>query len=150
MLKEFSLADLKSLDDGRVDEAFKQALERVLGDCSDRPGADSVRKVVLQMELLPICGESGELEDVKVGFQVKETIPTRKSKVYSMDVRRTSGNDGRHRRQLVFNDMSEDNVAQRTVDELAEWQGVDPPAEGGPVVGWPKMDPEADPGEFPG
>ncbi len=113
MLREFSLSDLQSLDNGRIEVAFQQALQRVLHDCEDRPGAGDARKVVLQVEVVPVCDEDGMLADTKVAFQVKDTVPTRKSRVYSMDIRKVGGN----KRQLIFNDLSDDNIDQKTIDQ---------------------------------
>lgn len=116
MITEFTLANIGALDDARVETAFAQALSRVLADCVDRPGVETDRIINLQMRVCPVISEDGDLADTKVSFQVTDRIPTRKSKVYSMDIRRTSTNGG-HRRQLVFNDMSEDNFDQKTFDE---------------------------------
>lgn len=108
MLREFNLSSITDLDGGRVAEAFDQAVKRAVKDCEDRPGETKPRTVVLQLDLVPVMDESGDVGSVAGAFQVKDTCPTRKSRVYDFSPRRG---------MLVFNDLSEDNVDQRTLDE---------------------------------
>ncbi len=111
-VRELRLEELESLDDGRVVAAFNQALKRAARDCEDRPGEEAVRKVTLQCEIKPLMSESGDLEDVEVSFQIKDTVPTRKTKKYTCAYRRLSQGTN-----LVFNDMSDENPNQHTLDE---------------------------------
>jgi hypothetical protein len=107
---ELSLETLGHLDDGRVQEAWRQAVRRAVADCEDRPGVLEARKVMLQFEIYPLMGEDGSVATIKGGFQVKDSIPTRKSKVYEFQPRGGL--------KLAFNDLSDDNVQQRTLDEI--------------------------------
>lgn len=108
-IEKFSLATLASIDQGRVREAFEQALKRCEADCKDRPGTDEARKVTLTAILVPVHDEgTGELESCNVQFQIVESIPKRKSKVYNM----ASDESG-----LFFNELSPDQIKQRTLDE---------------------------------
>ena len=100
---------MEDLDGGRIHEAFAQELKRVVMDCDDRPGDKKPRKVLLQLDIAPIIDEHGNLDSVAGAFQIKSTVPQRKSKVYSFGVRQGG--------QLVFNDLSDDNINQRTLDE---------------------------------
>ena len=111
MVHQLSLDSLKELDDGRLIVAWQQALKRAALDCEDRPGEEKPRVVSLQCELLPLLDSegSGQLESIKVTFQVADKAPPRKSKPYDMALRRGG--------VLVFNDMSEDDIHPKTIDE---------------------------------
>lgn len=105
---EFSLANLPHLDEGRLALAFQQAITRAVADCEDRPGEGKGRSIALVAEIVPVMFDN-HLDTVNVSFQVKESLPTRKSKTYNMGVRKGG--------KLVFNDLSDDNIHQRTIDE---------------------------------
>ena len=107
---ELKLGEIDNVDDGRVTVAWQQALKRAVADIEDRPAVGDARKVVLQTELVPTLDQDGQLDTIKVQFQIKDTVPTRKTKKYDMQSRRGQ--------QLVFNDLSDDNVHQRTLDEM--------------------------------
>ncbi len=107
-IQKFELRSLAELDGGRIREAFEQALRRCELDCMDRPATDNVRKVSLTAELVPVCSPGGELESVDVRFHIKDTVPSRKSAVYNMKATRGG---------LLFNELSPDDIHQRTIDE---------------------------------
>lgn len=100
---------MEDLDSGRIHEAFAAELRRVVLDCDDRPADGKARKVLLQLDVVPVIDDQGNLDSVKGAFQIKSTVPQRRSKVYSFGVREGG--------KLVFNDLSEDNINQRTIDE---------------------------------
>ena len=108
-LHYFSLDSLKELDGGRVAEAFTQAVRRAVADCEDRPSEENARKVILQLELLPIM-DDGRCEGVAAAFQVKDTIPTRKSRVYNFGVKADQ--------KLFFSDEDPHNVNQYTFGDV--------------------------------
>lgn len=83
----FSLDTIRQLDNGRVFEAFSQAMARAVRDCEDRPGEDKVRKVLLQVELTPVVEDEDTPTTVAMLCQVKDTVPTRKSKTYSCGIK---------------------------------------------------------------
>lgn len=107
---ELVLDTLHKLDDGRVSEAWRQAVRRAVTDCEDRPGVGDARKITLTLELVPVCDEQKDLLSIHGSFQVADTLPKRKSRVYDFAPR----NDGK----LAFNDMSDDNAAQSTLDQI--------------------------------
>lgn len=109
MLQPLTLKTLPELGDGIVATAWELAVKRAAADCMDRPGDERPRKVILECVLLPVVGESAECESTSVQFQVKDTVPTRRSKVYDFQVRRGG--------LLLFNDLSPDNAHQRTIDQ---------------------------------
>lgn len=109
MIHEFKLSTIANIDGGRVEEALNQAIKRVIADLEDRPGVTEARKVNMQIEFSPVTDEDGMVETAKVAFQIKDSIPTRKSKFVDMQIRKGQ--------RLAFNDLSEDNIDQRTLDE---------------------------------
>ena len=113
--KKFTLGELTELDSGRVDVAWNKAVERVVRDCMDRPGDSSSRKVLLQLELTPVVSAEGDCEEVHGAFQIKDTVPTRKSKTYSFATN-TKGD-------LIYSTNSPSNVRQSTFDDVDQVTG---------------------------
>lgn len=107
-IEKFSLKSLADIDNGRVREAFEQALGRCESDCKDRPGVDAARKVTLTATLSPVIDPDGEMSSCNVQFQITDSVPQRKSKVYNMQAGRAG---------LLFNELSPDEVNQMTIDE---------------------------------
>lgn len=106
---ELTLAALmEDLDGGRISAAFGAELRRVAVDCDDRPNDDKPRKVTLTLELSPQPDEDGHLASIRGKFHITSTVPKRRSRVYDFGFR----NGG----QLVFNDLSDDNINQRTIE----------------------------------
>lgn len=109
-LKQFSIEELAKVDDGRIAEAFNQALRRVAMDVDDRPGDDRPRKLNLEIAIVPVCDESGLCDSVKLQMQIKESLPTRKSRVYDMGLRKGG--------LMVYQPMSPENHHQQPlIDE---------------------------------
>lgn len=111
-MHELELPTLDNLDDGRLALAWKKALQRAALDCEDRPGDNKPRIVTLQCEIIPVLAAdgSGQLDTVHVSFQVQDKVPTRKTKKYDMSLRRGG--------VLAFNDLSDEDVHQKTIDEI--------------------------------
>jgi len=106
---ELNLASLmEQLDGGRINEAFMAELRRVAMDCEDRPADNKVRKVSLELQIEPVCDDQGQLDSLTGKFHVTSTVPKRRSKSYSFGFRRGG--------KLVFNDLSEDNIHQQTIE----------------------------------
>lgn len=106
-LEKFSLGALASMDGGRIATAFQQALDRLRYDCEDRPSIKGARKVQLSVSLTPVATDSGELESVDVDIQMNERLPKRSSKSFNMEA--VAGG-------LLFNELSPDEVKQKTLD----------------------------------
>lgn len=107
---QLNLQTLKDqLDGGRLGAAWDAELKRIAQDCEDRPGDDKPRKVNLEVVMQPVKDEAGLCEEVWVKVHVTSSVPKRRSKPLRLGVRRGG--------MLVFNDMSEDNPNQRTIDE---------------------------------
>jgi hypothetical protein len=107
-LKQLSLHEIADLDGGRIGEAMNQALKRIASDMDDRPGDDRPRKITLEIAAIPVVAEGGDAEGCKIQIQVKESLPTRKSKVYDMGLRRGG--------MVVFQPMALDNHMQTPLE----------------------------------
>lgn len=106
-LQKFDLAALANLDEGRVRETFDQALHRLEADCRDRPTLKRPRKVTLEVAIVPQTDEQGNLLQVLMQADVKESVPKRTTNVYRMLAGRTG---------LFVNELSPDDPAQMTLD----------------------------------
>jgi hypothetical protein len=107
-VERFELSALSTIDGGRINAAFQQALARCEADCRDRPGTGKPRKIALVVTMTPLCDDSADLESVNVHFQITDTIPKRESKVYNMKA---------DRKGLLFNELAPEDVRQTTIDE---------------------------------
>lgn len=108
--RELKLENLIHIDGGRIAAAFDQAIQRLAMDCADRPGDDRERILTLQVKLKPVMDTDGQYEDAKMQAFLTEKIPHRKSKV--IDLQPVRGG------RFAFNDLSEDDAKQRTLDEM--------------------------------
>lgn len=107
MLEKFSLSTLATMDGGRISTAFEQALNRLRYDCEDRPAIEGKRIVTLSVTMEPVPDDDGSLGSVDVSFALNEKLPKRASKSYNMQA--VAGG-------LLFNELSPDEVKQRTLD----------------------------------
>ena len=110
-LEKFNLQSLVNMDDGRIKEAFEQAMRRCEEDCRDRPAVKEARKVSLVAVVSPVQGEGGDIDSCDVQFQIVDALPKRKSKVYNMRAAKNG---------LFYNELSHDNHVQMTVDEFGK------------------------------
>lgn len=108
-LKELNLEGLASIAGGKVDAAVNMQLKRMIADCEDRPGDKNPRKVVLTMLVRPVMLQDGAVTDVNVECEVSSAIPKYISKPVDCRIK--------HGQRAVFNDLSEDDVDQMTIDE---------------------------------
>ena len=109
-VKTFSLAEIKSVDGGRVVEAFDALVRRAIADCEDRPGNKKPRAIGLALALVPRVREGGECYEIEFAFDVKASIPTTRSPGYLGSIRR--GSEGP---AFVFDDLTGD-VSQPGLD----------------------------------
>lgn len=110
-LKEFNLGKLEELDGGRIAAALELEMKAAIADCRDRPTETKPRKVMLEVQLQPtVYDGTGDLEAINMAMQCKHTCPTRKSRTFNVGVRKNGS--------LVYNELSQDNVHQRTLDEM--------------------------------
>lgn len=109
-LVELNLKSLDELDEGRVATAFVHELKRVVLDCMDRPGDKSARNVSLVFKLTPVIADDGSCESANGEFAIHSSTPKRKSKTYNFAVNKKG--------HLGYSQHSEDNAAQRTLDDV--------------------------------
>ena len=116
-LQEFQMASLATMDDGRLSAAVEQELQRAVKDCLDRPNEKKPRKVTLVVEVCPgFVDETGDCEEAVLSFALRNSLPARRTRSYSMLAKKNG--------RLLWNDMSPDNVRQRTLDESSEQKEV--------------------------
>ena len=114
-LEKFSLASLATFDNGRISANFDQLLDAAIRDCQDRPNDDKPRKLLIQLEISPVSDvENGQVicSGVNGAFQLKSTVPTRKTNVYSFGMRKLGKEN---KPTLVYNNDSLDNSDQKTI-----------------------------------
>jgi len=109
MLTELNLQSLASIDEGRVDKAFARHLKRAIQDCEDRPGDKKPRKITVTALVSPIMLQDGAVSNVSVECEISSTVPKHVSRLVECTVK--------HGGRALFNDLSEDDIKQRTIDE---------------------------------
>ena len=114
-IKQLEFADFATIDGGRIALAMEAAIKRAAEDCHDRPGEKAGRKVTLEIVFVPKPEDNGLCERVASAIQVKETMPTRKSKVYDFGLRRRNVK-GVESVMLTYSPESLDNVNQDSFD----------------------------------
>ena len=117
-IQKFGLDNLHKLGNGAVAAAMVTHLNRLIADCEDRPALDKARTLTLTIEMVPRIfaeGANPTLDTVDVGFTIAPKVPPSKSHTHNMQPRRVN-TSGKVERMLVFNDMSEDDVQQMTID----------------------------------
>jgi ribosomal protein L30/L7E len=103
----FTLENLESLDLGKASVAFNAHVKRVAMDCLDRPGDANPRKVSMEVVVKPVTNDDGSCERVKLQIQVTSKIPSHRTRVYDLGLRRNG--------QFVFSEDSPENFDQTTM-----------------------------------
>ena len=112
MLKRIEeIESLAELDDGRLALAFTRHITRLIHDCENRPADEKARTLTINVAIKPTLIEGGYLTDFGVEASIKSKVPDHVTRTINCRVK--NGHGG------AFNTMSEDNVDQRTIDELA-------------------------------
>lgn len=115
-VQEFKLQNLPLVNGGMLAAAFDQLIERCAQDCEDRPAHDKARKVVLTVEFSP-TPTGRDLDSVKGEVTLSANLPKIEMPTISFGFRKKRGKNGQPSGMLVFNDLSEDDIHQRTIDE---------------------------------
>jgi hypothetical protein len=87
-LKQFSFSDLATMDGGRIGIAVDQAVKRAAEDCWDLPGEKAARKITIQIEIKPELDQDGMCDSVSTVVQIKQSLPTRKTRPYDFGLRK--------------------------------------------------------------
>lgn len=106
-VQQFSLQALQDIDMGKVMEAFNLHIARASRDCMDRPGDGKARSVTLQLAFVPVLQPDGSCDEVKTQIHISSKVPTHRTKVYSLGLRRNGS--------LVYNPESLDAIDQTTM-----------------------------------
>lgn len=109
MLHEVKLDTLQHAASGTVDAAFAAHIKRVSEDCYDRPGCVSAREVQLLVKVTPCIDDNGLCETTKMEIEVSSKVPKHVSRPIDCGLRKGG--------KMVFNDLSEGDVHQKTIDE---------------------------------
>lgn len=109
MLHEVKLDTLQHAAGGTIDAAFAHHVKRVSEDCYDRPGCVTAREVSVLVKITPVIDEAGLCETTKMEVEVSSKVPKHVSRPIDCGLRKGG--------RLVFNDLSEDDVHQKTIDE---------------------------------
>lgn len=112
-VQPLTLTSLRNLDMGKIEEALALHLGRAAADCEDRPADPSPRKIVMTIAVSPQSSPEGNLEDVKAQVFVESRVPSHRTRVYSLGVRRIAGRGA----TFTFNSDAPDNVNQGTFFE---------------------------------
>lgn len=107
-IKEFLISDLREIDNGRISEALKLQIKRVIDDCRDRPNLEKARKIKLQIEVIPTADpKTSSLDGIKLSFRINSQYPN----MERVDLNLGCKADGR----LFFSEHSPENFDQKTV-----------------------------------
>lgn len=107
-IKEFVISNLGEIDSGRIGEALKLQLKRVIDDCKDRPTLKSARKIKLQIEISPTADpKTFDLDGVNMSFKINSTFPNQERVDLSLGVKKNG--------MLIYSEHSPDSIDQRTV-----------------------------------
>lgn len=120
MLKEITLATLGDLENGAVGHAVALKLAQAVRDCDDRPFVKKPRIINLRIALVPEVEQlngDGTAATVAVGLgvEISSVLPKQASRPINCNVK--AGN------RLLYNDLSEANAGQKTLDEIAKFDG---------------------------
>lgn len=116
-VQEFKLVNLPLVNGGMLAAAFDQLIERCAQDCEDRPAHDKAREVILTVKFQP-TPTGKDLDTVSGEVSLSAKLPKIELPSISFGFRKKRGANGKQSGMLVFNDMSEDDIHQRTIDEL--------------------------------
>jgi hypothetical protein len=105
-MQTFTLENLENLDLGKASTAFNLQIKRIAADCLDRPGDANARKVTLEVAAKPVVNDDGSCERVKLQIQVSSKIPSYRTRVYDLALRKNG--------VLVFSEESPENFDQKT------------------------------------
>lgn len=114
MMIEVDCTGMLEIDSGRIKAALDLELQKMIEDCEDRPLVTKDRVVTLKIKLKPVCNDT-TMESVDVSCEINGKVPVRATNAYNMRARKRAGHWS-----LVYNDLSKDNVNQRTLDEVFE------------------------------
>jgi hypothetical protein len=82
---QFNLTNLVELDNGKATAAINHALRQIVDDIQERPGDKAKRKVILNIEMVPILDKTtAVLDTVGVQIRIDTKVPIRQTMTYPM------------------------------------------------------------------
>lgn len=113
---DLTLENLQHLNGGLASAQFKEAVEKVADDLTDRPHDKGVRKIVVTVTSKPLLNGAGNLTGVNTTIDFKTQLPDQRSDIYTM---KTKIND-KGKAGLTFNPDLPDDPDGTSVMQLAE------------------------------
>jgi len=109
---KLTLANIKEIGGGFIENTIQQAIDRIIEDCEDRPAMKKPRALKLELQFVPVCDERKNLATVDVHAIIDEKLPKTVSARINM---RPRGEEG-EQRCLVFNSLSLSDINQGTIE----------------------------------
>ncbi len=82
---QFNLTNLAELDNGKANLAINHALKQIVNDVRERPADKAKRKVILNIEMVPVLDpQTAVLDMVGVQIKIKTSVPVRQTMTYPM------------------------------------------------------------------
>lgn len=104
-----TIADLETLDNGSLKTLFASELTAALDDLRVRPAVKKARKIQIELCLAPVADANGTLSAVNFAANIKKQVPAAHTNTYQGAPTATG---------LHFDDLSPDDAAQMTIDDL--------------------------------
>lgn len=86
MRQKLDLESLHQLEGGVVSHAFDLELGRIVADIKDRPGEKRPRSLMIKLDIAPMADERGIAVHSAVAFEVKSTLPSKKTTDFRMAI----------------------------------------------------------------
>lgn len=118
MIKQLTINTIGDIDDGRVRLAIDRDLEAICKDLMNRPGDPSRRSLTIKIDFKPQPRADGVLETVDVDLTTLVKVPKRRAQPAKMLIKPTG--------KLLWNDLSQDDPKQATLDQIDGGGTVDP------------------------
>ena len=110
MKRTLEMKDLADLDGGRVGINVNNSLATIAHSLKKRPGDDTPRKLLIEIEFIPVMNDEGQLDSADCRASVATKLPKYRAGMVSLGL--SDDNN-----EMLWNDHSEDNVHQHTLDE---------------------------------
>ncbi len=109
---QLTVASIEQIDEGRLGKAFLMHLKRLIQDCNDRPKEKKKRKLVMEIDMVPVLGDDGVVETIGAEFEFtfRSKTPDHKSKTYSLRTNKQG--------QAAFSSESPENADQLTFGDI--------------------------------
>lgn len=120
---QFNLTNLAELDNGKGNLAINHALKQIVNDIRERPADKAKRKVILNIEMVPVLDpNTAVLDTVGVQIKIKTSVPVRQTMMYPMlatgdDTLRFVPGSPLDPRQQAFEFQPEETVAEEDEDD---------------------------------